>query len=208
MLQCWYSIDLNIRIVSAEKKRLKQNYNAALAKIDTVYRDILCQLTMANWIFTGFVCLVGFLTSSSTTRLYRGRAPRQSVWQFYVLPHTRQSWETMTSVSASHIILTPTQPVERGRPQRESNPGPPHQESRAPPTELPRPPFTGNREWGSVDTMGDDNSRSHLFAADNLILIILGDKTCQGHEKTNKPTTTKQSKPEHMRRKRGLFDTQ
>ena len=25
------------------------------------------------------VCLVGFLTSSSTTRLYRGRAPRQSV---------------------------------------------------------------------------------------------------------------------------------
>ena len=26
-----------------------------------------------------FVCLVGFLTSSATTRLYRGRAPRQSV---------------------------------------------------------------------------------------------------------------------------------
>ena len=50
---------------------------------------------------------------------------------FYVLPHTRQSWETMTSVSAGHIILTPTQPVGSGRPQRESNPGPPHQESRA-----------------------------------------------------------------------------
>ena len=47
-----------------------------------------------------FVCLVGFLMSSSTTRLYRGRAPRQSVWQFYVLPHMRQSWENMTSVSA------------------------------------------------------------------------------------------------------------
>ena len=29
-----------------------------------------------------FACLFGFLTSSSTTRLYRGRAPRQSVWQF------------------------------------------------------------------------------------------------------------------------------
>ena len=29
-----------------------------------------------------FVCLFGFLTSSSTTRLYRGPAPRQSVWQF------------------------------------------------------------------------------------------------------------------------------
>ena len=37
----------------------------------------------------------------------------------------------MTSVSAGHIILTPTQPVGSGRPQRESNPGPPHQESRA-----------------------------------------------------------------------------
>ena len=43
----------------------------------------------------------------------------------------RQSWETMTSVSAGHIILTPTQPVGSGRPQRESNPGPHHQESRA-----------------------------------------------------------------------------
>ena len=42
----------------------------------------------------------------------------------------------MTSVSAGHIIviLTPTQPVGSGRPQRESNPGPPHQESRALPT--------------------------------------------------------------------------
>ena len=52
----------------------------------------------------------------------------------------RQSWETMTSVSAGHIILTPTQPVGSGRPQRGSNPEPPHQESRALPTELPRPP--------------------------------------------------------------------
>ena len=90
--------------------------------------------------FNGLVWLVGFLTSSSTTRLYRGRAPRQSVWQFYVLPHMRQSWETMTSISAGHIILTPTQPVGSKRPQRGSNPGPPDQESRALPTELPRPP--------------------------------------------------------------------
>ena len=44
----------------------------------------------------------------------------------------RQSWETMTSASAGHIVLTPTQPVGSGRPQRESNAGPPHQESRAP----------------------------------------------------------------------------
>ena len=52
----------------------------------------------------------------------------------------------MTSVSAGHIILTPTQPVGSGRPQRESNPGPPHQESRALPTELPHPPVSGKRE--------------------------------------------------------------
>ena len=87
-----------------------------------------------------FLVLFGFLTSLSTTRLYRGQAPRQSVRQFYVLLHMRQSWETMTSVSAGHIILTPTQPVGSGRPQRELNPGPPHQESCALLTELPHPP--------------------------------------------------------------------
>ena len=52
----------------------------------------------------------------------------------------RQSWETMTSVSAGHIIQTPTQPVGSGRPQRESNPGPPHQESRALPQSYRAPP--------------------------------------------------------------------
>ena len=40
-------------------------------------------------------------------------------------------------VTAGHIILTLTQPVESGWPQRESNPGLPHQESSALPTELP-----------------------------------------------------------------------
>ena len=45
----------------------------------------------------------------------------------------------MTSVSAGHIILTPAQPVGSGRPQRGPYPGPPHEESRALPTELPRP---------------------------------------------------------------------
>ena len=86
-----------------------------------------------------FFCFIGFLTLSSSTRLYRRQAPRQ----FYVLPYMRQSWETMTSVSAGHITLTPTQPVGMW-PQRESNPGPPHQESRALPTELPRPRVSFN----------------------------------------------------------------
>ena len=44
----------------------------------------------------------------------------------------------MTSVSAGHIILTPTQPVGSGWSQRGSNPQPPNQESRDLPTELPR----------------------------------------------------------------------
>ena len=53
----------------------------------------------------------------------------------------------MTSVSAGHIIQTPTQPVGSGRPQRESNPGPPHQESRALPQSYraPRGPHAGQR---------------------------------------------------------------
>ena len=62
----------------------------------------------------GLVWLVEFLATSSTTRLYRGQAPRQSVGQFYVLPHMRQSWETMTSVSAGHIILTPRYIMQSG----------------------------------------------------------------------------------------------
>ena len=43
-----------------------------------------------------FACLVGFLTSSSTTctRFSPRWAPRQSIWIFYELPHMRQSWET------------------------------------------------------------------------------------------------------------------
>ena len=82
-----------------------------------------------------WICFVwyGFLTPLSTTRLYHGRAPRQSIWQFYALPHMRQSWETMTSVSAGHIIMTPTQPVGSGQP--------PHRKPRALPTELQRSPM-------------------------------------------------------------------
>ena len=49
----------------------------------------------------------------------------------------------MTSISAGHIILTPTQPVGSGRPQRGSNPRPPDQESRVLPTERPHPPGGG-----------------------------------------------------------------
>ena len=55
----------------------------------------------------------------------------------------------MTSISAGHIILTPTQPVGSGRPQRGSNPEPPHQESRALPQSyrIPPPPPRVAVEW-------------------------------------------------------------
>ena len=120
-----------------------------IAEYDKELQNIINRVTHRGQdLFVCFVCLFGFLTSSSTTRLYRGRAPRHSVWQFYVLPHMRQSWETMTSVSAGHIILTPTQPVGSGRPQWESNLGPPHQESRALPTKLSRSPPS---LWGQGD---------------------------------------------------------
>ena len=65
----------------------------------------------------------------------------------------------MTSVSAGHIILTPTQPVGSGRPQRESNPGPPDQESRALPTELPRPQV---RDESVYHPLGVAYKKSHF----------------------------------------------
>ena len=44
----------------------------------------------------------------------------------------------MTSVSAGHIILTPTQPVGSGRPEQGSNPRPPDVKWCALPIEPPR----------------------------------------------------------------------
>ena len=64
----------------------------------------------------------------------------------------------MASVSAGHIILTPTQPVESGRPQRESNPGTTHKESRALPTELPR-----LLSWQG-DGLGEPNVKELLYS--------------------------------------------
>ena len=89
----------------------------------------------------GIVCLFGWLVSQHPHQQLGYIADRSKDWRLttiYVLPHTRQSWETITSVSARHIILTPTPPAGGGRPQRKSNPGPPHQESHALPTELSR----------------------------------------------------------------------
>ena len=50
-------------------------------------------------------CVVGFLTSSLTTRLYHKRVPRLRSDNFKCC-HMRQSGETITSVSAIQNILT------------------------------------------------------------------------------------------------------
>ena len=85
-----------------------------------------------------FVCLfVWFLNVLVNYLVISGTCTKTERLTILRAPHMRQSWETMTFVSAGHII--PTQPEGSGRPQRESNPGPPDQESRALPTELPRP---------------------------------------------------------------------
>ena len=87
----------------------------------------------------------------------------------------------MTSISAGHIILTPTQPVGSGRPQRGSNPGPPDQESRALPTELPRPPtgVRGNddddRPLGTI-AIKCDSKLCFLFFSHQMVTFI--DITC------------------------------
>ena len=47
--------------------------------IKATTKHYVCQHTGFHLMSSLFVCLVGFLTSSSTTRLYCGRAPRQSV---------------------------------------------------------------------------------------------------------------------------------
>ena len=60
----------------------------------------------------------------------------------------------MTSVSAGHIILTLTQPVGSGRPQRKSKQGPLHQESVDLPTEPPLPLHERERERDRERVLG------------------------------------------------------
>ena len=104
--------------------------------ICSFFLNTIFSFTLKRICYCLFGWLVGFLKSSSTTRLYRGRAPRQSVWQFYVLPHIRQSWNEFC-LMLSRLQYTDNDPTSMERPQRESTVGPPHQVSRALPTELP-----------------------------------------------------------------------
>ena len=81
------------------------------------------------------VCLVGFLVSSSTTRLYRGRAPKtERLTILRAATHETELGDHGFCLSWSHY--TGTDPARRERPQQESNTGSPHKESRALPTEV------------------------------------------------------------------------
>ena len=86
-----------------------------------------------------FGWLVGLFTSSSTTRLYRGRVPRLTSDNFMCC-HTRdragRPWLLSQPIT---LYWHRPQPVGSGWPQREWNPRPSVQESRALQTELPRP---------------------------------------------------------------------
>ena len=84
----------------------------------------------------------------------------------------------MTSVSAGRIILTPTQPVGSGRPQLESNPGPPYQESRALPTELPRSKFL---------TQAKKQKKKNVFTLIACPVFFLSDFTESGGVKIQTP---------------------
>ena len=79
----------------------------------------------------------------------------------------------MTSVSAGHIIQTPTQPVGSGRPQRESNPGPPHQESRALPQSY-RAPLPNVEDGASIINMPNPKvSLMGTFLTKNFLISTL-----------------------------------
>ena len=60
-----------------------------------------------------FVCLVGFLTPSSTTRLYRGRAPRLTI--LGAAKHETEWGDHDFCLSLSHYMYTDTDPTSRER---------------------------------------------------------------------------------------------
>ena len=71
------------------------------------------------------------ISTSSSTRLYRGRAARLMSDNFYMLPHETERVDHDLCLSQSHYTEIDPTSIGSGRPQRGSNRGPPHQESRA-----------------------------------------------------------------------------
>ena len=90
-----------------------------------------------------FVCLVGFLTSSSTTRLYRGRAPRQErLTILRAATHETELGDHDFCLSRSHY--TDTNPTCRERAATAGiEPGTSSPGVARSTAELPRPPRHG-----------------------------------------------------------------
>ena len=98
----------------------------------------MCTLTF----FVCFVCLFGFLTSSSTTRLYRGRAPRQErLTILRAATHETELGDHDFCLSRSHY--TDTDPTCRERAATAGiEPGTSSPGVARSTAELPRPPCT------------------------------------------------------------------
>ena len=91
--------------------------------------------------FCLFVCLFGFLTSSSTTRLYRGRAPRQErLTILRAATHETELGDHDFCLSRSHY--TDTDPTCRERAATAGiEPGTSSPGVARSTAELPRPPY-------------------------------------------------------------------
>ena len=94
----------------------------------------------------GFVCLFGFLTSSSTTRLYRGRAPRQErLTILRAATHETELGDHDFCLSRSHY--TDTDPTCRERAATAGiEPGTSSPGVTRSTAELPRPPPSGRTQ--------------------------------------------------------------
>ena len=114
-----------------------------------LHRDFRKLLTLTLSTMSMRLCLKLPSETKSTCIFIDSQRPRQQlgyladVFQGWHLTFSRaatqrRSEDTMTSASAGHIILTPTQPEATDRPEFGSTPRPPDPESRALPTELPR----------------------------------------------------------------------
>ena len=68
------------------------------------------------------------ISTSSSTRLYRGRAARLMSDNFYMLPHETERGDHDFCLSQSHYTEIYPTSIGSGRPQRGSNRGPPNQE--------------------------------------------------------------------------------
>ena len=144
-----------------------------------------------------FVCLVGFLTSSSTTRLYRGRAPRQErLTILRAATHETELGDHDFCLSRSHY--TDTDPTCRERAATAGiEPGTSSPGVARSTAELPRPPCREQspeffadgirqlvRRWQlCVDLDGDDVEKINMRCVAEVSSFDLMYNLCMYYEK-------------------------